>query len=200
MKSKGFVRRRSPDKREAAATGTLPALEYLSSIPILKNVSESRILRVLGEDMFAKFTAVQIPGRIVWCNLDLARDIGFSVPASNRLTQELHDQIVRALSWRVLKKGERADGRFTVTMFADKYGGDGVAPALGSARSGFLPCGNLFIKGVGHTPLFKHDDPDDFAHAHGGLNMYQAIAEAVFGEVNANLFGLKSTRILAIID
>ena len=199
MQSKHSIRGRARDKRRSKAT----ASQVMDSLPLIslhKNIKESRILGILGEDMFAKFTVVQIPGRVVWCNVDLAREIGFDAPLSNHLTPQLHDQLVRALSWRVLKQAERADGRFTLTMYADKYGGDGVAPALGSARAGFLPYCDLFIKGVGHTPLFKHNDPDDFAHAHGGLNMYQAIAEAVFGEVNLNLFGPKSTRILAIID
>jgi hypothetical protein len=150
--------------------------------------------------MFAEFAAVKVPGKVMWFNFELARSLGFSVPRPDSMTPELHERLIDAFSYRALRKGEDAESRPIVRLYADKYGGDGVAPALGSARAGFLPYGDLFIKGVGHTPLFKHFDRSDFAHSHGGLNMWQAMAEAVFGEVNANLFGESSTRILVIID
>lgn len=160
----------------------------------------SKILAVLGADMFAEFDAVRVPGRVLWFNFELARSLGLGVPASAVMTPELHERLIEAFSCRVLRKGEEGDGRPTQRLYADRYGGDGVAPALGSARAGFLPYGDLFVKGVGHTPLFRHFDRNDFAHSHGGLNMWQAVAEAVFGEVNLNLFGESSSRILAVID
>src|SRR5688572_30458365 len=85
-------------------------------------------------------------------------------------------------------------------MYADKYGGDGVSPALGAGRAGFLSDGNLYVKGIGFTPLFRHNDKDDFVHSHGGVHFEDCLSEAVFGEVNHNLFTLGSTRIVAIID
>ena len=170
------------------------------SPPPFAALKPSNILGVLGADMFVEFIAVKVPGKVVWFNFELARSLGFNVPRSDRMTPELHDRLIDVLSYRALRKGEDAEARPTVRLYADKYGGDGVAPALGSARAGFLPYGDLFIKGVGYTPLFRHFDRNDFAHSHGGLNMWQAMAEAVFGEVNANLFGESSTRILAIID
>ncbi|HEV7857555.1 MAG TPA: hypothetical protein VGO91_02810 [Pyrinomonadaceae bacterium] len=177
-------------------------LARTSGKSVCGQVERSRILSVLGPDMFAEFKALRVPGRVVWCNFELARELGFDVPASHQMTREFHLQLVEALSYRALTGEEEDDlaGRATINMYADKYGGDGVLPALGSGRAGFLPYGNLSIKGIGHTPLFKHDDPDDFEHSHGGLNMFAAIAEALFGEVNVNLFSKPSTRILAIID
>ncbi len=85
-------------------------------------------------------------------------------------------------------------------MYADKYGGDGVSPALGAGRAGFLHDGNLYIKGLGFTPLFRHNDKDDFVHSHGGVHLEDCMSEAVFGEVNHNLFELGASRIVAIID
>jgi hypothetical protein len=85
-------------------------------------------------------------------------------------------------------------------MYADKYGGDGVMPALGAGRAGFLPEGNLYVKGLGFTPLFRNNDPDDFVHSHGGVHLEDCLSEAIFGEVNHNLFTLGSNRIVAIID
>lgn len=170
-----------------------------SSTPFA-SMKPSQILTVLGADMFAEFDAVKVPGKVLWFNFELARSLGFSVPRSDTMTPELHDRLIDAFSYRALRKGEAAEFRPTVRLYADKYGGDGVWPARGSARAGFLPFGDLFIKGVGYTPLFKHFDRHDFAHSHGGLNMWQAMAEAIYGEVNLNLFGESSTRILAIID
>jgi len=80
-------------------------------------------------------------------------------------------------------------------------GMEGLASSQRLARTiRLLPSGNLYLKGVGHTPLFRHDDPDDLAHAHGGVQINDCLCEAVFGEVNHNLFTHGSTRILAIID
>ena len=167
---------------------------------VLGHVGASRVLSVLGPEWFAEFTAVNIPGKVIWCNFELARELGFDVPPSNRMTPQFHDQLIEALAYTILERGEDAGNRKTITMYADKYGGVGVAPALGSGRAGFLPYGNLCIKGLGLTPLFKHDDPDDFEHSHGGMPMDEALAESLFGEVNMNLFTQGSARILAIID
>ena len=160
----------------------------------------SRVLSVLGPEWFAEFSAVNIPGKVIWCNFELARELGFDVPRSNLMTREFHAQLIAALSYRILERDEVVAEPKTITMYADRYGGVGVSPALGSGRAGFLPYGNLCIKGLGLTPLFKHDDPDDFEHSHGGLPMDEALAESLFGEVNMNLFTLGSARLLAIID
>lgn len=156
-------------------------------------------LKVLGRDSFAEFAAVRAAGKVIWCNFDLARQLGFAVPHSNQLTAQFLDQLL-SLSLRALASGEDSQGLETITMYADKYGGDGVRPALGAGRAGFLSHGNLYVKGIGFTPLFKHNDADDFAHSHGGVHLDDCLVEAVFGEVNENLFYHGSSRILAVID
>jgi len=168
--------------------------------PVLGGVGASRIISVLGRDMFGEFDAVRVPGVVAWCNFGLARELGFSVGQRDRMTPRLHDELIHALSFRALQPGESAEASQTIRLYADKYGGGGVSPALGSARSGFLPYGNLFLKGIGKTPLFRHKDKDDFAHSHGWLPMAEALFEAVLGEVNNNLLSHRSTRVLAIID
>ncbi len=150
--------------------------------------------------MFSEFTALRVQGNVVWCNYEVARQLGFKVPPSNCMTPEFHRQIIDALSYRVLQPGLNSEDQQTLTMYADKYGGDGVAPALGSSRSGYLPFGDIFLKGVGHTPLFRHNNADDFPHSHGGFDMDEGLAEVVWGEINANLMSRDSSRILAIID
>jgi hypothetical protein len=154
----------------------------------------------LGLNRLAAFEAVKVPGEIVWFNFELARELGFALPAANLLTSELRRQLTDLLSLRALRRGERRDGREAVLLYADKYGGDDITPCLGAGRAGFLPGGNLYLKGVGHTPLFKHDDPNDFLHSHGGAALREGMIEAVFGEVNVNLFSRGSARILALVD
>src|SRR5690242_11218927 len=158
----------------------------------------SPVLRVLGQNCFVEFTAVNVPGKVVWCNFDLAREAGFDVPPSNRLTASLHDQLIEALSFRVLRPNEEAGPRRTITMYADKYWG--VWPFLGGARAGFLPYGNFYLKGIGLTPAFKPSPDDEFVHSHGGLTLDEAMLEAIVGEVNTNIFTHGSARMLAIID
>jgi hypothetical protein len=160
--------------------------------------SKAHVMNVLGAASFAEFPVVRHPGKVVWCNFDLARQLGFDVSPANQLTPQLHDQLIASLSLRALTT--KANGHEVLTMYADKYGGEGVSPALGAGRAGFLRDGNLYVKGIGFTPLYRDGDKDDFVHSHGGVHFEDCLSEAVFGEVNANLFSLGSTRIVAIID
>ncbi len=159
----------------------------------------SPIIDTLGPLSFAEFQAYRSPGTVLWCNFDLLRELGFAVPESNQLTPELNQQLLAAFSLRAVN-GDDLNGHELLTLYADKYGGDGVSPALGAGRAGFLSHGNLYVKGLGFTPLFRHDDADDFVHSHGGVHLEDCLSEAVFGEVTHNLFALGSNRIVAIID
>jgi hypothetical protein len=159
----------------------------------------SPIIDTLGPLSFAEFQAYRSPGTVLWCNFDLLRELGFAVPETNQLTPELNQQLLAAFSLRAVN-GDDLNGHELLTLYADKYGGDGVSPALGAGRAGFLLHGNLYVKGLGFTPLFRHDDADDFVHSHGGVHLEDCLSEAVFGEVTHNLFALGSNRIVAIID
>ncbi len=159
----------------------------------------SPIIDTLGPLSFAEFQAYRSPGAVLWCNFDLLRELGFDVPVSNQLTHELNQQLLDAFSLRAVN-GDDLNGHELLTLYADKYGGDGVSPALGAGRAGFLSHGNLYVKGLGFTPLFRHNDPDDFVHSHGGVHLEDCLSEAIFGEVTHNLFTLGSNRIVAIID
>ncbi|HEX5601832.1 MAG TPA: hypothetical protein VFX63_04745, partial [Pyrinomonadaceae bacterium] len=159
----------------------------------------SPIIDTLGPLSFAEFQAYRSPGTVLWCNFDLLRELGFAVPLSNQLTPELNQQLLAEFSLRAVN-GEDLNGHELLTLYADKYGGEGVSPALGAGRAGFLSHGNLYVKGLGFTPLFRHNDADDFVHSHGGVHLEDCLSEAVFGEVTHNLFALGSNRIVAIID
>ncbi len=159
----------------------------------------STILDILGRGRVVDVEAVNVPGTVVWVNFELARTLGFDVPADNRMSEKLHQQLIDALSYRLLKPGEEAGERRVVTMGADRYGGDGIGDNGGSGRAAFLPWGNLHIKGVGVTPL-ADVDPKDFQHSHGGAPMREGFLEAIWGEVDSNLFASGATQVLAVID
>jgi len=163
----------------------------------VKAGKRSPILDALGPASFAEFKAVAHPGKVLWCNFEPLRSLGFAVPESNELTPALTQQLLAAFS---LRSCENVNGHKAVTLYADKYGGAGVSPALGAGRAGFLSHGNLYVKGLGFTPLFRHNDADDFVHSHGGVHLEDCLSEAIFGEVNHNLFTLGANRIVAIID
>lgn len=163
-------------------------------------VPQSLIFDTLGPGRLTEFTAVRVPGKIVWFNLNLGRSLGFEVGEGKSADPQSLRRINDLLSVHVLQPGEKLGDREPTLLYADKYGGDDLGRCLGAGRAGFLPLANLYLKGVGHTPLFRHDDPNDFDHSHGAVSMIEGMLEAVFGEVNTNLFSKGSARILAIID
>lgn len=162
--------------------------------------AETEAFAALGKASFAEFPATRVGGTVVWCNFELARELGFDVPSTNQLTHSFAKQLLEKLSLRALTPGESVSGDEVVMLYADRYGGDGVTPALGAGRAGFLREANLYLKGLGFTPLFRHNDNDDFVHSHGGVHFDDCLSEAIFGEVDHNLFELGASRILAIID
>ncbi|HEY2964064.1 MAG TPA: hypothetical protein VGJ37_16710 [Pyrinomonadaceae bacterium] len=162
--------------------------------------AETEAFNALGEAAFAEFHAVRVPGKVVWCNFELLRELGFDVPQSNQLTPAFEEQLLAKFSLQSLLTTNDASGKEIVTLYADRYGGDGVTPALGAGRAGFLREANLYVKGLGFTPLFRHNDKDDFVHSHGGVHFEDCLSEAIFGEVDHNLFELGASRIVAIID
>ena len=133
--------------------------------PAAKRFARTEALDALGEASFAAFPARRVPGQVLWCNFELARELGFNVPRTNKLTPTLHDELIAKLSLRAVTPADDVPASEVITMYADRYGGDGVSPALGSGRAGFLPEANLYIKGLGFTPLFRHNDKDDFVHS-----------------------------------
>jgi hypothetical protein len=164
------------------------------------SAKESPILTTLGRERFTKFVTVKTPGKFVWFNYELARSLGFDIRSANLVSSKVHRGLLDMLSVRALPAGAELDQHESSVLYADKYGGDDLGGCLGAGRAGFLPYLNLYLKGIGHTPLFRHNDPTDFEHSHGGLSMLEGMLEAVFGEANANLFTKGSARILAIID
>lgn len=156
------------------------------------------IVETLGADRFVKLTGVLEPGKVVWFNWRLAGELGLELPRGNVMTPAFEAELARHLGWRLLKEGEAANGRPTVDMYADKYGGWGMGHNKGAGRAAFFGRFNLNTKGVGVTPLVS--GATHYSHRHGGAPLKEGILEAVWGEVGTNLFEAGSTRILAVVD
>jgi hypothetical protein len=163
-------------------------------------IPPSLIFEALGPKRLTEFVAVRKPGKLVWFNFELAHSLGFELPTENSIDKKLESQIIDLLSVRALRSGEELGDRQPVFLYADKYGGDDLGRCMGAGRAGFLPYGNLYLKGIGHTPLFRHDDPNDFVHSHGAVSLLDGMLEAAFSEVHAQLFTKGSARVLALID
>jgi hypothetical protein len=163
-----------------------------------KLLPASRSFEVIGSRM-EPVRLVRVPGKVMWVDFDLARELGFSVPPDNRMTEELEQELLEALSYRVLGEGEDPAGREIIEGGADRYGGTGIMMNLGAGRAAFLPWLNVNIKGVGITPL-SVPEPDDFTHSHGGAPAREGLLEAIWGLQADNLLTHKGTRILAVID
>lgn len=158
---------------------------------------QSKVHGLLGLGRTVPIRAIPVDGKVSWVNYDLARRLGYDVPHGNRMTPEFHKQLIERLSFRALPAGHDAPN--AITMEADRYGGSGLGTNGGAGRAAFLSHGNLNIKGIGLTPLAVVD-PEDYIHSHGGAPMREGFLEAIWGEVNQNLFSAGSTQILAIID
>lgn len=155
------------------------------------------IRSVLGRTLFVECPAIRVPGTVVWYNDELLISLGFVVSPRGCLTQQLSDQIIDAFSLHIPSHTHK--NQKTIRLFADRYGGRGLGPCRGSARGAFHPGGDLFLKGIGHTPLFTNN-PNDIYHSHGGLHMWHGLYIAVLKEVCVNLFSRPPARIAALID
>jgi hypothetical protein len=159
----------------------------------------SKIIELLGNRM-VPVKLVEVPGRILWVDFELARELGFSVPKDNRLTPELRKELLEALSFRVLQEGEDPAGRRIIDGCCDLYQGTGQKGHPGAARAAFLPVLNALIKGSLRTPIAAPLTTEKFAGRHGGAPAREGLLEAVWGLVSNNLFTHGGTRILAVID
>ena len=83
-------------------------LKLLKPAPV--RFPKTEAFETLGEAAFAEFPAVRSPGKVIWCNFELARELGFDVPRTNQLTPELHEQLLEKLSLRSITPGETAIG------------------------------------------------------------------------------------------
>ena len=82
------------------------------------------------------------------------------------------------------------------TLDAERYGGEGLGFHGGGVRVG--TDGDHQIKGIGRNPLAGEDSLPDYSH--GGMSLFEAIQEAIWGEVfhHALPFGaVRSPAVLA---
>ena len=153
----------------------------------------------LGRKGFAEVTVRKIRGgRIAWVNWPLLRSLGFALP-SRVPAPELEAHLLDVFAWRMVEaKGETPGllGRATQTFYADRYGGEGPMPNLGSGRAAGR--GRIQIKGIGPTPLVHANA--NYGHRNGGLRLAEALREAVWSELDHCEAPFGSNRVLAVID
>jgi hypothetical protein len=144
--------------------------------------------------------------RVVWVNWPLLRELGADVDPHGLvaerepqgLSPDVEQILLRAFAWRI--PDEEGDTSTFVgrprAFYADRYGGDGVAPNMGSGRA--ASAGLIQIKGIGMTPLVHPSTP--FEHRHGSLSLGDALREAAWSELNHAEAPHGSNRVLAIVD
>ena len=135
--------------------------------------------------------------KLVWVNWPYLRELGVVVDPGE-MTIERARPLLRLCALRIPEATE-PDELFcgpNVTVYADRYGGDGVGTNGGSGRAATR--GELQIKGIGPTPLVDDLAPSD--HRHGSLFLNEALREAVWGELNHHELPHGATRIIAVID
>lgn len=161
----------------------------------------SKVPAILGPNRTIRVQAVNVANqaRVLWFDPDLARLLGFKVPASNLLTPELQKELLHALAYRLLGASEDPAGRPVIEMIVDMYGGTGTGGNEGAGRAAFFPYLNAYDKGLRNTPLSKIASTDA-VHTHGLELLREAGLEAVWGKVGSNLFTAGATQALAIID
>jgi hypothetical protein len=83
----------------------------------------------------------------------------------------------------------------TREWLADRYGGPGIGSNGGSVRCGIV--GGYQVKGIGCTPLIGANAPGDYRH--GGMSIFEAIDETVWGEVFNIALPYGAVRALAVL-
>lgn len=153
----------------------------------------ANIRKQLPKDQFVKVWAKPKDGVVLYVNCELARAYGFKVPDSNKIDDNLKNEILSAFS---LEPTTSKEQRVT-TLYADKHHVPGHDLVLGSGRAAYDERG-LMIKGFGPTPLVHTEAP--ITHRHGNCPLRECIKEAIWGNVSQNLFTHGGTEVLAVID
>lgn len=124
-----------------------------------------------------------------------ARKLNGAALILNRDSKYCHDQeILTQYAW--MHSINNDDLNFMAddpaTFYAERYGGIGIGSHGGGARCGIASKGCYLVKGIGCTPLLGHEAPLDYSH--GGVSLFEAIKEAVWGEVLYYALPYRSTR------
>lgn len=136
--------------------------------------------------------------RVVWMNWPYWVELGFPLPPHG-LTAPLEQLLLDAFAWRTVDADDAPDA-FTRAparrFWADRYGGQGAEPNLGSGRAACR--GVIQLKGSGATSLV-HARTNQ-AHRNGALPLGEALREALWGELNHHEAAHGANRVLAVID
>lgn len=81
------------------------------------------------------------------------------------------------------------------TFLAERYGGAGIGTHGGGVRCGLE--GDYQSKGIGCNSLIGDNSPPDYSH--GGISLFEAIKEAIWGEVFHYALPYSAARVPAVI-
>lgn len=94
------------------------------------------VVEDLGTDRVKALYAIHEPSsKVVWFNWELARALGYNYSRERVITKELEQLIIGELSWRLLEDAHNMSDRRVITVYADRYGGEGLGSNAGSGRS-----------------------------------------------------------------
>ncbi len=108
------------------------------------------------------------------------------------------DELVERFAWAVPAPRD-PEGTYaprTRTLFAERYGGEGVGFHGGGVRVG--SDGELQIKGLGQNPLAGEGSLLDYSH--GGLSIFEGIQEAIWSEVFDRALPFGAVRCPAVLS
>ncbi|MCG8157794.1 MchC protein [Brenneria goodwinii] len=137
-------------------------------------MSHNPMLADLTENL-VPFEAHQVTSSLIWCGPDVNDG------------EALHN----ACSYLIGSIGSGTSKIFQ----AERYGGSGIQRNGGGARCGFD--GRYQVKGIGANPLVGQGS--DWHHSNGALGASQAIYEALWGEVLAQVLPYGAVRAQAVL-
>lgn len=146
-------------------------------------------------DAFVKFTASYIKySKTIWISnkkLTKANCVVFDLWTKESVQQEFSYGIPndKCFPGAIFEPGRAKE------LLADRYGGYGIGPNGGGARTGII--GDYQVKGIGRNPLAGHTD--DEWHSYGGQSLIDAVLEAINSEVFDHILPIGTVKCHAII-
>ena len=157
------------------------------------DITRQEVLSYFGNPVASSLTEAQpIEGAaMLWLNIREAKqDPVFSEMGGDREKYEQH--LLTSCAYSVTTCATPT----SITIYADRYGGNGLEGNGGAGRAAFI--NGYYVKGVGRTSLIS--SRTHASHATGGAYLEEAVREAIFGELFAAEAPHSALATLAIID
>ena len=158
----------------------------------------SKIINTLGDDRMAPVKLVnETDGKVMWVDMDLAREFGFNVADGNRMTPELNQEphsCARIASWARADPG----GHQVIEGYADT---SAVAWVMHKGRGVQHFCrGSTRTSKAWGARRWRHRLPTETIATHTAARPRAKVCSKRRGLVSDNMFTGGGTRILSVID